>query len=200
VAVVGDDAGVVRRRDDQFHLGRRPVAPLTEAAGRPAVRGVGQPTPANPDPQRVRLAVEQPGELPDPVELVLAPEVRSRRRGLVIDGIEHVRAEQGPQQVDRLALTPVALVPRVLWLLGKNATLAEKFMKELPEQEQDWLLDMMRADVAAKAANPEADLGELASQTTSRWIGRSPGRDSRGWVRPGGGLQGQVLAVRGPQP
>jgi hypothetical protein len=61
----------------------------------------------------------------------------------------------------------------VLWLLGKNATLAEKFMKELPEQEQDWLLDMMRADVAAKAANPDADLSELASQTTSRWTSKA---------------------------
>jgi len=61
----------------------------------------------------------------------------------------------------------------VLWLLGKNAALAEKFMKELPEQEQDWLLAMMRGDVAAKAANPEADLGELASQTTSRWISKA---------------------------
>ena len=61
----------------------------------------------------------------------------------------------------------------VLWLLGKNAALAEKFMKELPEQEQDWLLAMMRGDVAAKVANPEADLGELASQTTSRWISKA---------------------------
>ncbi|HEX4608175.1 MAG TPA: hypothetical protein VH092_08210, partial [Urbifossiella sp.] len=46
----------------------------------------------------------------------------------------------------------------VLWALGKNAGLAEKFMKELPEQEQDWLLEFMREDVAAKAANPEANL------------------------------------------
>jgi hypothetical protein len=68
----------------------------------------------------------------------------------------------------------------VLWALGKNATLAEKFMKELPEQEQDWLLDMMRADVSAKAANPEADLGELASQTTSRWFGKADAAEGFG--------------------
>ena len=68
----------------------------------------------------------------------------------------------------------------VLWALGKNAALAEKFMKELPEQEQDWLLDMMREDVAAKAANPEADLGELASQTTSRWISKADAAEGFG--------------------
>ena len=58
----------------------------------------------------------------------------------------------------------------ILWFIGKNADLAEKFMKALPKQEQDWLLDMMRADVSAKVANPEADIDELASQTTSRWL------------------------------
>lgn len=58
----------------------------------------------------------------------------------------------------------------ILWFIGKNADLAEKFMKALPKQEEDWLLDMMRADVNAKVANPEADIGELASQTTSRWL------------------------------
>jgi hypothetical protein len=68
----------------------------------------------------------------------------------------------------------------VLWALGKNAALAEKFIKELPEQEQDWLLDMMRADVAAKAANPEADLSELASQTTSRWISKADAAEGFG--------------------
>lgn len=58
----------------------------------------------------------------------------------------------------------------ILWFMGKNADLAEKFMKALPKQEQDWLLDMMKADVNAKVANPEADIDELASQTTSRWL------------------------------
>jgi uncharacterized protein YukE len=58
----------------------------------------------------------------------------------------------------------------ILWFIGKNADLAEKFMKALPKQEEDWLLDMMRADVNAKVANPEADIEELASQTTSRWL------------------------------
>jgi uncharacterized protein YukE len=58
----------------------------------------------------------------------------------------------------------------ILWVLGKNADLAEKFMKALPKQEEDWLLDMMRADVSAKAADPGADIEELATQTTRRWL------------------------------
>jgi hypothetical protein len=96
----------------------------------------------------------------------------------------------------------------VLWALGKNAALAEKFMKELPAQEQDWLLEMMRADVAAKAANPEADLSELASQTTSRWFSKADAaegfgeqfaQDSRvlGLVSRAGRLVGGPVALLG---
>jgi len=96
----------------------------------------------------------------------------------------------------------------VLWALGKNAGLAEKFMKELPEQEQDWLLNSMREDVAAKAANPEADLGELASQTTSRWLGKADaaegfgegfGQDTRmlGLLSRTGRLAGGPVALLG---
>jgi uncharacterized protein YukE len=58
----------------------------------------------------------------------------------------------------------------ILWVLGKNADMAEKFLKALPKQEEDWLLDMMRADVSAKAADPGADIEDLAAQTTRRWL------------------------------
>lgn len=58
----------------------------------------------------------------------------------------------------------------ILWAVGKGAASAEKFVKALPKQEEDWLLDMMRADVSAKVANPEADIEELAAQTTGRWL------------------------------
>ena len=98
-----------------------------------------------------------------------APGATRTRRAPSRGGLEKVHSALDASGIDG-----------VLWALGKNATLAEKFMEELPEQEQDWLLDMMRADVAAKAANQEADLGELASQTTSRWIGKTDAAEAFG--------------------
>jgi hypothetical protein len=96
----------------------------------------------------------------------------------------------------------------MLWAIGKGAASAEKFMKALPKQEQDWLLDMMRADVNAKVANPEADIEELASQTARRWLSMGDAAETfgeefvqatktLGMISRAGRLAGGPIAIAG---